>query len=119
MFMMMVSSSDGYDFCQEINLFFVELVKGLSEENEGFLILIRRMMEQLKDMSGWDVGMVDSDGYVLLLFIGYDDMVVEIEVVFEYLRMIFINLLFVLIEEVVVREDEINRLCDGWEKMEM
>ncbi|KAK0670540.1 Afadin and alpha-actinin-binding-domain-containing protein [Cercophora samala] len=112
------SSSDGYDLRQETNSFLAELAKGLSEENEGLLTLIRTTTEQLKDMSGWDVGMMGNDGYALSLPTGYDDMAAEIEAVLEHLRTILTNPSFVPIEEVVVREDEINRLRDGWEKME-
>ncbi|KAK4201634.1 Afadin and alpha-actinin-binding-domain-containing protein [Triangularia verruculosa] len=112
------SSSDGYDLRQETNSFLAELAKGLSEENEGLLTLIGRTTQQLKDMSGWDAGMVDNDGYALSLPTGYEDMAAEIEAVLEHLRTILTNPSFVPIEEVVVREDEINRLRDGWEKME-
>ncbi|KAK0745373.1 Afadin and alpha-actinin-binding-domain-containing protein [Apiosordaria backusii] len=112
------SSSDGYDLRQETNSFLAELAKGLSEENEGLLTLIRRTTEQLKDMSGWDAGIMGNDGHALSLPTGYEDMAAEIEAVLEHLRTILTNPSFVPIEEVVVREDEINRLRDGWEKME-
>ncbi|KAK4179346.1 Afadin and alpha-actinin-binding-domain-containing protein [Triangularia setosa] len=112
------SSSDGYDLRQETNSFLAELAKGLSEENGGLLTLIRRTTEQLKDMSGWDAGMMGNDGFALSLPSGYEDMAAEIEAVLEHLRTILTNPSFVPIEEVVVREEEINRLRDGWEKME-
>lgn len=115
-------NSDSYDLRQETNAFLAELAKGLSEENEGLLNLIRRATEQLKDMSGWDaVNLLNGehgDGHALSLPASCVELQIEIDAVLEHLRTILTNPSFVPIEEVVVREDEINRLRDGWEKME-
>jgi hypothetical protein len=110
------------DLRTETNSFLAELAKGLSEENEGLLQLVRRTTEQLKEMSGWDVAsedpMENGDGHALVLAANPADMSLEVEAVLEHLRTILTNPSFVPIEEVVVREDEIHRLRDGWEKME-
>ncbi|KAK4457202.1 Afadin and alpha-actinin-binding-domain-containing protein [Cladorrhinum samala] len=115
-------NSDNYDLRQETNAFLAELAKGLSEENDGLLSLIRRATEQLKDMSGWDaVNGLDGehgDGHARPLPANCVELQIEIDAVLEHLRTILTNPSFVPIEEVVVREDEINRLRDGWEKME-
>ncbi|KAL2196541.1 Afadin and alpha-actinin-binding-domain-containing protein [Corynascus similis CBS 632.67] len=110
------------DLRNETNAFLAELAKGLSEENEGLLQLVRRTIERLKDMSGWDVvngDMIENgDGHALALASNPADLSLEVDAVLEHLRTILTNPSFVPIEEVVVREDEIHRLRDGWEKME-
>ncbi|KAL2131822.1 hypothetical protein VTI74DRAFT_4566 [Chaetomium olivicolor] len=110
------------DLRTETNAFLAELAKGLSEENEALLQLVRRTTEQLKEMSGWEVAsgtpMEGGDGHALPLASNPADMASEVDAVLEHLRTILTNPSFVPIEEVVVREDEIHRLRDGWEKME-
>lgn len=49
---------------------------------------------------------------------GWDEMLVELDFVLEYMKIIFMNLLFVLIEEVMLWEEEIVCFKDGWVKME-
>ncbi|KAK4122486.1 hypothetical protein N657DRAFT_576123 [Parathielavia appendiculata] len=116
------TADQGYDLRTETNAFLAELAKNLSDENEGLLQLIRRTMEQLKEMSGWDVANEDptenGDGHAVVLAANPADLSLEINAVLEHLRTILTNPSFVPIEEVVVREDEIHRLRDGWEKME-
>ncbi|KAL2264693.1 hypothetical protein VTJ83DRAFT_7203 [Remersonia thermophila] len=115
---------DAGDLRTETNAFLAELAKGLSEENENLLQLIRRTVGQLKDMSGWDAVMAggsqaeQGDGHALVLAANPADLALEVDAVLEHLRTILTNPSFVPIEEVVVREDEIHRLRDGWEKME-
>ncbi|KAL2159132.1 hypothetical protein VTH06DRAFT_2891 [Thermothelomyces fergusii] len=110
------------DLRAETNAFLAELARSLSEEKEGLLQLIRRTTEQLKEMSGWDVvngnPPENGDGHALALTSDPADLSIEVDAVLEHLRTILTNPSFVPIEEVVVREDEINRLRDGWEKME-
>ncbi|KAK1749944.1 Afadin and alpha-actinin-binding-domain-containing protein [Echria macrotheca] len=113
-------SGEGYDLRMETNSFLAELAKSLSEENETVVGLIRRTTEQLKEMSGWDTvpGAPNSDAQVLAMPANCAEMSAEIEGILQHLRTILTNPSFVPIEEVVVREDEIHRLRDGWEKME-
>ncbi|KAK4452418.1 Afadin and alpha-actinin-binding-domain-containing protein [Podospora aff. communis PSN243] len=114
-------ANEGYDLRAETNSFLAELAKGLSEENEAVLSLMRKTTKQLKEMSGWDAGEVspEKDGnQALALPASCAEMSAEIESILEHLRTILTNPSFVPIEEVVVREDEIHRLRDGWEKME-
>ncbi|SPQ22240.1 d54f55a5-bc32-4404-8c29-3f73088f85dc [Thermothielavioides terrestris] len=118
------AADQGYDLRSETNAFLAELAKGLSEENEGLMQLVRRTIERLKEMSGWDVTNgggptgCAGDGHALALAANPADMSLEVDAVLEHLRTILTNPSFVPIEEVVVREDEIHRLRDGWEKME-
>jgi hypothetical protein len=114
--------NEGYNLRTETNAFLAELAKGLSEENETVLQLARRTIEQLKEMSGWDAAnepaMENGDGHALALAANPTDMAAEVDAVLDHLRTILTNPSFVPIEEVVVRENEIHRLRDGWEKME-
>jgi hypothetical protein len=116
------AADQGYDLRSETNAFLAELAKGLSEENEALLDLVRRTIEQLKEMSGWEITngtpIENGDGHVLALPSNPAELSMEINAVLEHLRTILTNPSFVPIEEVVVREDEIHRLRDGWEKME-
>ncbi|KAL2255894.1 hypothetical protein VTK26DRAFT_2523 [Humicola hyalothermophila] len=116
------ATGDGQDLRTETNAFLAELAKSLSEENETLLQLVRRTTSQLKEMSGWDAthgieGEI-GDGHALALAANPADLEAEMDAVLEHLRTILTNPSFVPIEEVVVREDEIHRLRDGWEKME-
>lgn len=118
-----ITAGDGYDLRMETNSFLAELAKGLSEENETVLGLLRRTTGQLKEMSGWDAvagapATQDGESPATPLPASYAEMSVEIENILDHLRTILTNPSFVPIEEVVVREDEIHRLRDGWEKME-
>lgn len=110
---------EGYDLRSETNSFLAELAKSLSEENESIMSLIRKTKEQLEEMSGWDSG-VDTTASqdALALPASCAEMSAEIESILQHLRTILTNPSFVPIEEVVVREHEIHRLRDGWEKME-
>lgn len=117
-----VTESDVYDLRMETNSFLAELAKGLSAENETLLELVRRTMQSLKEMSGWDkeegTQGTNADGHALALPVNPDEMAHEVEGILEHLRTILTNPSFVPIEEVVMRDDEISRLRDGWEKME-
>lgn len=110
---------EGYDLRSETNSFLAELAKSLSEENESIMSLIRKTKEQLEEMSGWDSGVdTTANQDALALPASCAEMSAEIESILQHLRTILTNPSFVPIEEVVVREHEIHRLRDGWEKME-
>ncbi|KAK1836310.1 Afadin and alpha-actinin-binding-domain-containing protein [Podospora conica] len=114
-----VAVGEGYDLRAETNSFLAELAKSLSEENESIMSLIRKTKEQLEEMSGWDSGHdTTASQDALALPASCAEMSAEIESILEHLRTILTNPSFVPIEEVVVREHEIHRLRDGWEKME-
>lgn len=115
------TDNDGYDLRMETNAFLAELAKGLSEENETLLSLLRKMNQRLKEMSGWDKedgARATTDGHAVSLPGNPEEMADEIDSVLDHLRTILTNPSFVPIEEVVMREEEISRLRDGWEKME-
>jgi hypothetical protein len=113
------TSEDNYDLSMETNAFLAELARGLSEENETLSGLVRKTNKQLREMSGFsgDPTCV-GDGYVTTLAGNNEEMSAQLEAVLQHLRTILTEPSFVPIEEVAVREDEINRLRDGWVKME-
>ncbi|KAF7563052.1 hypothetical protein G7046_g1059 [Stylonectria norvegica] len=110
------TDSDDYDLRNETNAFLANLAQNLSEENEALLSVMRRTMQQLRAMSGW--GTTNGDDGLVVRTQGWEDMTSELDSVLEHMRNILSNPSFVPIEEVMVREEEINRLKDGWVKME-
>ncbi|EEU45033.1 uncharacterized protein NECHADRAFT_41370 [Fusarium vanettenii 77-13-4] len=109
------TQSDDYDLRNETNCFLAKLAQNLSEENEAILTIMRRTMKQLRNMSGWSNE--NEDGLVVKQE-GWEDMAAELDSVLDHMRTILTNPSFVPIEEVMVREEEISRLKDGWVKME-
>lgn len=113
---------EGYTLRHETNGFLAQLAKGLSEENESLLSLIRGTGDSLKEMSGWDkqqdAAGTKGDSSAVVLATSPEDMAADMTGVLEHLRTLLTNPSFVPLEEVVVREEEIFRLRDGWEKME-
>uniref|UniRef100_A0A8H7N4B1 NIMA interactive protein n=1 Tax=Bionectria ochroleuca TaxID=29856 RepID=A0A8H7N4B1_BIOOC len=109
------AAGEGYSLRSETNAFLADLAQNLSEENEQILGAMRKAMGRLREMSGWENG--QADGHVTRAQ-GWEDMAPELDSVLEHMKTILSNPSFVPIEEVVVREEEINRLKDGWVKME-
>jgi Afadin- and alpha -actinin-Binding len=113
-------SDEGYDLRSETNEFLTELARGLSEENENMTALVRRTVETLRTLSGCEKeGEVHQEGgMVVPIEMGYENLTQEMDAVIEHLRNLLTNPSFVPLEEVEVREEEIIRLREGWERME-
>lgn len=109
------TQADDYDLRNETNCFLAKLAQNLSEENEAILTIMRRTMQKLRNMSGWSS---ENDGGLVVKQEGWEDMAAELDSVLDHMRTILTNPSFVPIEEVMVREEEISRLKDGWVKME-
>ncbi|KAJ2966739.1 hypothetical protein NQ176_g10004 [Zarea fungicola] len=108
--------SDDYSLRGESTASLAKLSQNLSEENETVLALMSDVMEQLREMSGWEEGRAETtQGHQQQSF---EEMSSELESIMEHMQFILNNPSFVPIEEVMVREEEINRLKDGWVKME-
>jgi hypothetical protein len=119
-FSMSVEES-GYDLRTETNEFLTELARGLSEENEHLGGLVRRTVGTLRTLSGYQGAdeQQQEDGSVVQQIEGsYDVLAGEMDEVIAHLQTLLTNPSFVPIEEVEVREDEIIRLREGWERME-
>ncbi|PFH57898.1 hypothetical protein XA68_14434 [Ophiocordyceps unilateralis] len=113
----MSTSSEGYDLRSETNAFLAKLAQELSEENEFVLEVMRRTASQLRNMSGYDGGRRE-EAVVATRRLGCEELSAELEAVMTHMRTILTNPSFVPIEEVVLREEEIDRLKAGWLKME-
>jgi len=114
---------DGYDLRSETNEFLTELARGLSEENEHLAALARRTVETLRTLSGWEKEHHGStregqQDMIVQAESGYDNLAQETEAVLEHVRTLLTNPSFVPLEEVEIREEEIIRLREGWERME-
>lgn len=114
----MTTSEQGYDLRMETNEFLTQLASGLSEENENLGGLVRRTTGALKELSGWAKTEQDDWGIVMHTEMGYENMATELDSIIEHLRTLLTNPSFVPLEEVEIREEEIIRLREGWEKME-
>jgi hypothetical protein len=109
----------GYDLRMETNEFLTELARGLSEENENMGALLRRTVETLRTLSGCEkVDGAQEGGMVVQMESGYESLASEMDFVINHLRNLLTNPSFVPLEEVEIREEEIIRLREGWEKME-
>ncbi|KAI9644135.1 hypothetical protein NHQ30_007488 [Ciborinia camelliae] len=114
----MGTDDEGYDLRMETNEFLTELARGLSDENESLGGLVRRTIETLRTVSGCEKEEEQEGGMVVQMESSYEHLASEMEFVIEHLRTILTNPSFVSLEEVEVREEEIIRLREGWEKME-
>ncbi|EAW10919.1 uncharacterized protein ACLA_065530 [Aspergillus clavatus NRRL 1] len=124
----------GYSLKQETNEFLTELCQTLSDENDALIALARTTVQTLKDLQGlshleeedeqYTNGtastrtMKSSHGPVSTLPASCEELSGQMERVLEHLRTLLTNPSFVPLEEVEVRDDEIKRLREGWEKME-
>ncbi|KAI2779630.1 Afadin and alpha-actinin-binding-domain-containing protein [Daldinia loculata] len=126
------TEAEGYSLRLETNQFLTELARGLSEENEGLLALVRRVVDRLREMSGLERGSENLNGtafdyrsdnnnadvLVMASQKSADELASELEEIMEHLRTILTNPSFVPIEEVEIREEAITRLRAGLETME-
>ncbi len=108
----------GYDLRMETNEFLTELAKGLSEENENLGGLVKRTIDTLTTISGWERDGQQEGGMVVQMDSNYGNLAADLDGIIEHLRTLLTNPSFVPLEEVEIREDEIIRLREGWEKME-
>lgn len=100
----------------ESNAMFAEMARHLTEENDSMLSMMQQIMRQLKEMSGWSGG-EREDAHVQKRPT-CEDLAADRDSVMTHMRNILTNPSFVPIEEVVVREEEIDRLRLGWLRME-
>ncbi|KAK9782622.1 putative NIMA interactive protein [Seiridium cardinale] len=114
-----------YSLRMETNEFLTELAKSLSEENSTLLNLVHRTVKNLREMSGLDRAMDESmrtGGQIAnpppRPHRNAEELANELEGILEHLRTILTNPSFVPIEEVEIRDTEIVRLREGWERME-
>lgn len=110
------TSSDEYSLQNETNSFLASLARNLSEENESLLKAMKQTMGQLREMSGWSSD-EKCDSQVEKQP-SWEELSPELNMLTDHMRTILTNPSFVPIEEVEIRDEEINRLKSGWMKME-
>lgn len=124
---------DDYDLRQESNGHLAQLAKGLSEENDKMKALMHQTFDSLKKMSGWSkdehestvsvAGAANGASQAIAPPANPEELATDLQSVVLYVHNIISNPSYVPIEEfneeVEVRDREIFRLRDGWEKMEI
>ncbi|KKK25147.1 hypothetical protein P175DRAFT_0478123 [Aspergillus ochraceoroseus IBT 24754] len=127
----------GYSLKQETNDFLTELCQNLSDENDSLILLARNTIHTLNDLQGLQEEEADGgDEYshgmasvgtqrsthsvpaITTLPASCEELTGQMDRVLEHLRTLLTNPSFVPLEEVEIRDQEINRLREGWEKME-
>lgn len=110
-----------YNLRSETNAFLANLAGELSEENEAILTAVRRTVMRLRQMSGYNPEGDDerpTNKAMVHKQLGWQDLEAELDAVLDHMKNLLTNPSFVPIEEVMLREEEINRLKNGWVKME-
>ena len=123
-----VASSD-YSLKQETTEFLTQLSQSLSDENDALIGLVRNTLATLRSLQGLPLDYTNaSDGNLdhshrnsaaiaVAAPPSYEELASDTDEVLEHLRRLLTNPSFVPLEEVEIREDEIIRLREGWEKM--
>lgn len=127
----------GYSLKQETTEFLTRLCQNLSDENDALINLARNTVHTLKELQGLQNaatggenrnpdGQEDANGHsspnksetTMLLPTSYEALSSDMETVLDSLRTILTNPSFVPLEEVEIRDEEIFKLRESWEKME-
>lgn len=118
--------SPAYSLKQETTDFLTQLSQGLSDENDALIGLVRGTLATLRSLQGLSGqgseidGCLDDSDAVNAIMDGpssYEALATNTDEVLEHLRGLLTNPSFVPLEEVEIREEEIQRLREGWEKM--
>lgn len=116
----------GYSLKQETTEFLTQLCQNLSDENDTLINLSRTTIQTLRELQGLSDAL-DGDasrpfsqgGAVNTIPTNVMDLSAEMDTVLDHLRTLLTNPSFVPLEEVELRDEEILRLRQGWEKMEV
>lgn len=117
--------SPEYSLKQETTEFLTQLSQGLSDENDALIGLVRSTLATLRSLQGLptqsseELEQINYGSMAVAAPPSYEELASNINEVLEHLQGLLTNPSFVPLEEVEVREDEIIRLRDGLERMEM
>lgn len=120
-------ASPEYSLKQETTEFLTQLSQGLSDENDALIGLVRNTLATLRSLQGLPSPSASGSaasgemGYgtaALAAPPSYESLASSTDEVLEHLRGLLTSPNFVPLEEVEIREEEIVRLREGWEKME-
>lgn len=129
--------SPGYSLKQETTEFLTRLCQTLSDENDALITLARNTVHTLKELQGLQNAATDGEddnpdaqedqitehnspnkSEAAILPTSYGTLSSDMDAVLDNLRVILTNPSFVPLEEVEIRDEEIFRLRESWEKME-
>ena len=122
-------ASPEYSLKQETTDFLTQLSQGLSDENDALISLVRNTLTTLRSLQGLQLDSTQGPNYspdhggqgsanvMISAPPSYEELATDTDEVLEHLRGLLTNPSFVPLEEVEIREDEIIRLREGWEKM--
>ena len=112
-----------YSLTQETNEFLTQLSQSLSDENDTLIAMVRNSLFTLKQLLGLDTDLENTGNGVsahdhTTTQMSYEDLAHELQTTTDLLKSLLTNPNFVSVEEVDVRDEEIARLREGWERME-
>ena len=122
-------ASPDYSLKQETTDFLTRLSQGLSDENDALIGLIRNTLATLRSLQGLPTDAVNSGNdsttqdqtepvnVTMMAPPSYEELAADTDEVLEHLRGLLTNPSFVPLEEVEIRDDEILKLREGWERM--
>ncbi|KAL9102850.1 MAG: hypothetical protein Q9187_009076 [Circinaria calcarea] len=124
--------SPDYSLKQDTTNYLTELCQNLSNENDALATLVRNSLATLRDFQGLspDVGdhseettnphegIIEDPNVTLTITPSYENLAADMAQVLEHLRGLLTSPSFASIEEVEIRDEEIVRLREGWDKME-
>lgn len=121
--------SPAYSLKQETTEFLTQLSQGLSDENDALIGLVRGTLATLRSLQGLPndsayehelcdgLQRTENDNGLIGGPPPFEALATQTDELLEHLRGLLTNPSFVPLEEVEIREEEIHRLRDGWEKM--
>ncbi|KAL9080887.1 MAG: hypothetical protein Q9159_007484 [Coniocarpon cinnabarinum] len=127
-----------YNLRQESTEFLTQLSQSLSDENDQLISLVRSTLSTLRELQGMPhnqlhrlqdpsshggsstgtLSLLDTGELVHVDEVSCETLAHDLQTVIGSLSELLTNPSFAPIEEVHVREEEIHRLREGWEKME-
>ena len=122
-------ASPDYSLKQETTDFLTRLSQGLSDENDALIGLVRNTLATLRSLQGLPLDAVNSVdestaqrqaepvNVTMMAPPSYEELAADTDEVLEHLRGLLTNPSFVPLEEVEIRDDEILKLREGWERM--
>ena len=122
-------ASPDYSLKQETTDFLTRLSQGLSDENDALIGLVRNTLETLRSLQGIPPDGMNSGSQnttqnpgepvnvTIMAPPSYEELATDTDEVLEHLRGLLTNPSFVPLEEVEIRDDEILKLREGWERM--
>ncbi|KAL9604283.1 MAG: hypothetical protein Q9219_000681 [cf. Caloplaca sp. 3 TL-2023] len=123
-------ASSQYNLRQETTEFLTQLSQGLSDENDALIGLVRGTLSNLRNLQGLppdpilqpynvnDQPKSDFANVIMTAPPSYEALASSTDNVMANLHTLLTNPSFVPLEEVQIRDDEIQKLRGAWEKME-